>query len=47
LDNKVIDEHTDLLYPTYYNPQPYDKLRYELEIYHQKKNIFTWQEVPQ
>ncbi|WKY48704.1 B12 lower ligand biosynthesis radical SAM protein BzaD [Eubacteriaceae bacterium ES3] len=45
LEQKVIDTNTDLLYPTYFNPRPFDKLRYELEIYHQKKNIFTWQEV--
>ncbi len=45
LDHGVITPETDLLYPTYYNPAPYDRARYELEIYHTKKNIFMWQEV--
>jgi putative variant cofactor biosynthesis B12-binding/radical SAM domain protein 1 len=47
LDNGVITAETDLLYPTYYNPAPFDRVRYELEIYHTKKNIFMWQEVNQ
>lgn len=41
----VIDNDTDLLYPTYYNPKPFDKLRYKLETLHLCKNIFMWQEV--
>lgn len=45
LANGVITPETDLLYPTYYNPVPFDRVRYELEIYHTKKNIFMWQEV--
>jgi len=45
LDNGVITTKTDLLYPTYYNPEPFDRVRYALEIYHTKKNIFMWQEV--
>ncbi len=45
LENGVITAETDLLYPTYYNPQPFDRVRYDLEIYHTKKNIFMWQEV--
>ncbi|OFV68982.1 B12 lower ligand biosynthesis radical SAM protein BzaD [Acetobacterium wieringae] len=45
LEHGVITPETDLLYPTYYNPAPYDRARYELEIYHTKKNIFMWQEV--
>ncbi|MBC3795658.1 B12 lower ligand biosynthesis radical SAM protein BzaD [Acetobacterium tundrae] len=45
LENHVITPETDLLYPTYYNPAPFDRLRYDLEIYHTKKNIFMWQEV--
>ncbi|WP_296557703.1 B12 lower ligand biosynthesis radical SAM protein BzaD [uncultured Acetobacterium sp.] len=45
LANGVITPETDLLYPTYYNPAPFDRVRYELEIYHTKKNIFMWQEV--
>lgn len=45
LEHGVITPETDLLYPTYYNPAPFDRFRYELEIYHTKKNIFMWQEV--
>lgn len=45
LANGVITPETDLLYPTYYNPAPFGRVRYELEIYHTKKNIFMWQEV--
>jgi putative variant cofactor biosynthesis B12-binding/radical SAM domain protein 1 len=45
LENSVITPDTDLLYPTYYNPAPFDRVRYDLEIYHTKKNIFMWQEV--
>lgn len=45
LENGVITPETDLLYPTYYNPIPFDRVRYDLEIYHTKKNIFMWQEV--
>lgn len=47
LENGVITPKTDLLYPTYYNPEPFDRVRYDLEIYHTKKNIFMWQEVTQ
>jgi putative variant cofactor biosynthesis B12-binding/radical SAM domain protein 1 len=41
----IIRPETDLLYPTYYNPPPYEALRYRLETYHQWKNIFMWQKV--
>lgn len=41
----VIGPETDLLYPTYYNPKPWDTLRYQLETFHLYKNIFMWQEV--
>lgn len=41
----TIRPETDLLYPTYYNPSPYEALRYRLETYHQCKNIFMWQKV--
>ncbi|HWQ71429.1 MAG TPA: B12 lower ligand biosynthesis radical SAM protein BzaD [Desulfitobacteriaceae bacterium] len=41
----IIRPETDLLYPTYYNPPPYEALRYRLETYHQCKNIFMWQKV--
>ncbi len=40
----LIDDTTDLLYPTYYNPKQTDTLRYELEVYHNTKNILMWQE---
>lgn len=36
---------TDLLYPVYYNPHPYETLRYRLETYHLRKNVFMWQKV--
>ena len=38
----VIEAERSLLYPFYYNPQPYEDLRYELEIQNQKNNIFMW-----
>lgn len=41
----VIDEHTDLLYPTYYNPKPFNTFRYKLETLQQCRNIFMWQGV--
>jgi len=41
----VIRPETDLLYPVYYNPHPYETLRYRLETYHLQKNVFTWQKV--
>lgn len=44
-ENGVIGPETDLLYPTYYNPPPYDKFRYMLETVNLCKNIFMWQEV--
>ncbi|MGL4606480.1 MAG: B12 lower ligand biosynthesis radical SAM protein BzaD [Eubacteriaceae bacterium] len=46
LESGVITPKTDLLYPVYYNPSPFENLRYELEIYHMKKNILMWQEAP-
>ena len=39
----VISPGTDLLYPTYYNPPPFDSLRYRLETLHFCKNVFSWQ----
>jgi putative variant cofactor biosynthesis B12-binding/radical SAM domain protein 1 len=39
----VIGPDTDLLYPTYYNPPPFDALRYRLETLHFCKNVFSWQ----
>lgn len=45
LKSGEISEKTDLLYPVYYNPSPYDNLRYQLESMHMCRNIFMWQEV--
>ena len=44
LENGVITPETDLLFPTYYNPDPFKTVRYDLEIYHNKRNIFMWQD---
>ncbi|MHB1654149.1 MAG: B12 lower ligand biosynthesis radical SAM protein BzaD [Desulfitobacteriaceae bacterium] len=41
----IIDQQTDLLYPVYYNPKPFDTLRYRLETLHLCQNVFMWQEV--
>ncbi len=38
-----IRQETDLLYPVYYNPPPFDSLRYRLETLHFCKNVFLWQ----
>ncbi|RJR20801.1 MAG: B12 lower ligand biosynthesis radical SAM protein BzaD [Desulfobacteraceae bacterium] len=43
----VIGPETDLLYPVYYNPRPFDTFRYRLETLHHCKNVFMWQEVRQ
>jgi len=45
LEQGVIDRDTDLLYPVYYNPKPFDTLRYQLETFHLCRNVFMWQEV--
>ncbi|MFZ7121442.1 MAG: B12 lower ligand biosynthesis radical SAM protein BzaD [Eubacteriaceae bacterium] len=45
IKNGIITPSTELLYPTYYNPEPYKSLRYQLETKHLCKNIFMWQEV--
>lgn len=42
LENGEITPDTDLLYPVYHDPAAYRTLRYELEIYHQQKNIAMW-----
>lgn len=42
---RVIGPDTDLLYPTYYNPRPFEAFRYRLEELHLSKNVFMWQEV--
>jgi len=41
----IIRPDTDLLYPTYYNPEPFDAFRYNLEALHLSRNVFMWQEV--
>jgi anaerobic magnesium-protoporphyrin IX monomethyl ester cyclase len=41
----VITPDTDLLYPVYFNPRPYDTLRYRLESFHFCKNVFMWKGV--
>jgi anaerobic magnesium-protoporphyrin IX monomethyl ester cyclase len=41
----IIRPDTDLLYPTYYNPGPFDAFRYRLEALHLSRNVFMWQEV--
>ena len=41
----VIDSETDLLYPTYYNPKPFNAFRYKLETLQQCRNVFMWQGV--
>jgi putative variant cofactor biosynthesis B12-binding/radical SAM domain protein 1 len=43
----VIGPETDLLYPVYYNPKPFDTLRYRLQTHHMQKNVFMWHEVKQ
>jgi len=44
-ENGIIGPDTDLLYPTYYNPEPFDAFRYRLEALHLSRNVFMWQEV--
>lgn len=41
----IITAETDLLYPTYYNPKPFDTFRYKLETLQQCRNVFMWQGV--
>jgi putative variant cofactor biosynthesis B12-binding/radical SAM domain protein 1 len=41
----VIGTDTDLLYPTYYNPKPFDAFRYRLERLHLSRNVSMWHEV--
>jgi len=41
----VITPVTDLLYPVYYNPQPFDTFRYRLEALQLKENVFIWNDV--
>ena len=39
----AIGPDTDLLHPTYYNPAPFESLRYRLETMHYLRNIFSWE----
>ncbi|MBF0505213.1 MAG: B12 lower ligand biosynthesis radical SAM protein BzaD [Nitrospirae bacterium] len=41
----VTGPDTDLLYPTYYNPKPFETFRYRLETLHLCRNVFMWQGV--
>ena len=41
----VIGPETDLLYPVYYNPKPFDTLRFRLQTLHLQENVFMWHEV--
>lgn len=41
----VIGPETDLLYPVYYNPKPFDALRYRMQTMHLHRNVFMWHEV--
>jgi putative variant cofactor biosynthesis B12-binding/radical SAM domain protein 1 len=41
----VIGPGTDLLYPVYYNPPPFDAMRHKLETLHFCRNVFSWQEI--
>ena len=41
----IITPETDLLYPTYCNPKPFETLRYRLETLHLHHNVFQWQGV--
>ncbi len=41
----VIGPETDLLYPVYYNPKPFDTLRYSMQTLHLQENVFMWHEV--
>ncbi|AOY77159.1 B12 lower ligand biosynthesis radical SAM protein BzaD [Clostridium formicaceticum] len=41
----ILSPSTDLLYPVYYNPEPFSSIRHQLETFHLCKNIFMWQEL--
>ncbi|MFZ5648904.1 MAG: B12 lower ligand biosynthesis radical SAM protein BzaD [Bacillota bacterium] len=41
----VLAPDTDLIYPVYYNPKPFETIRYRLETLHLCKNVFMWQGV--
>lgn len=37
-----LEKSDSLLYPLYFNPRPFQNLRYEMELQNQKKNTFMW-----
>jgi anaerobic magnesium-protoporphyrin IX monomethyl ester cyclase len=41
----AIRPDADLLYPAYYNPAPFDTLRYKMEDMHFCRNIFMWHNI--
>jgi putative variant cofactor biosynthesis B12-binding/radical SAM domain protein 1 len=41
----LVTAETDLIYPFYYNPMPYDTVRYRLETLHLCRNVFMWQDM--
>ncbi len=43
VERKVIGPGTDLLYPVYYNPPPFESLRYRLETFSTTENVMMWQ----
>jgi anaerobic magnesium-protoporphyrin IX monomethyl ester cyclase len=42
---RLLRPDADLLYPTYYNPPPFETLRYRLETLHVSKNVLMWRGV--
>ena len=44
-ESGMIRPDADLLYPTYYNPNPFDAFRYRLETLNLARNVFMWQQV--
>ena len=45
IEEGFITEDTDLLFPIYYNPEKFRTKRYELEMYHNKQNVFIWNDI--
>lgn len=41
----AIRQDADILYPAYYNPAPFETLRYRMENMHFCKNIFMWNNI--
>lgn len=44
-DEGYINEETDLLYPVFYDPDKFKTVRYDLEMHHNKRNAFMWQNI--